>query len=195
MTSIIAPRVLATNLRGTWVRDAALVSGAALFIAVSAQVSVRLPITPVPFTGQTLAVLLAGAALGPSLGLASAALYFALALAGLPVLAPTAEGTHVTGSAVLSLPSLGYIVGFLAASYTVGRLAQAGFTRTPLRTASAMVIGNALIYAFGVVWLQHAIGTDWSTTIGLGLTPFLIGDALKVAIAAGLLPAAWKFVR
>ena len=110
MTATTASRVLASNLRGTWVRDAALVTGAALLIGVSAQISIPLPFTPVPLTGQTLAVLLTGAALGSSLGLASSALYFALALIGFPVLAPTAEGTHITGSAVLSMPSLGYVV-------------------------------------------------------------------------------------
>jgi len=195
MTSITAPRVLAAPLRGTWVRDAALVSGAALFIAASAQVSIPLPFTPVPLTGQTLAVLLTGAALGSSLGLASTALYFALALVGAPVLAPAADGSHTAGSAVLSTPLLGYIVGFMAASFIVGRLAERGFTRTPLRTAVAMVAGNAAIYALGVAWLQHALGTGWSSAIALGMTPFLIGDAIKVAIAAGLLPTAWKFIR
>lgn len=190
-----ASRVLSADLRGTWVRDAALVTGGALFIAASAQVAIPLPFTPVPLTGQTLAVLLTGAALGSSLGLASSALYFALALVGLPVLAPTAEGTHISGSAVLAMPSLGYVVGFLAASYLVGRLAERGFTRTPLRTALAMVAGNVVIYVFGVAWLQHALGASWSNAIAWGATPFLTGDAIKVAIAAALLPAAWKFVR
>lgn len=195
MTSTTAARVLATDLRGTWIRDAALVSGGALFIAASAQIAIPLPFTPVPLTGQTLAVLLTGAALGSSLGLASSALYFALALVGLPVLAPTAEGTHLTGSAVLGMPSLGYVVGFLGASYLVGRLAERGFSRTSLRTAASMVVGNAVIYAAGVAWLQHALDATWSDAIAWGLTPFLIGDAIKVIIAAALLPTAWKFVR
>ena len=195
MTATTASRVLASNLRGTWVRDAALVTGAALLIGVSAQISIPLPFTPVPLTGQTLAVLLTGAALGSSLGLASSALYFALALIGFPVLAPTAEGTHLTGSAVLSMPSLGYVVGFLAASYGTGRLAELGVTRSAWRTALAMVAGNAVIYLFGVVWLQHALNASWSDAVAWGLTPFLVGDAVKVAIAAGLLPSAWKLIR
>lgn len=195
MTSTTANRVLASNVRGTWLRDALLVSGGALFIAVSAQISVPLPFTPVPLTGQTLAVLLTAAALGSSLSLASSALYLSLALLGLPVLAPTAEGTHIAGSAVLSMPSLGYVVGFLAASYVVGRLAENGFSRTPARTALAMVVGNAVIYALGVAWLQHALKASWSDAIAWGLTPFLIGDAIKLAIATGGLPLAWKFIR
>ena len=195
MTSITAPRVLTTGLRGTVTRDVLLVVGATAFIALSAQVAVRLPFTPVPVTGQTLAVLLSAAALGPSLGVATSALYLSLALAGLPVLAPTAEGTHATGMAVLSSPSLGYVVGFLAAGWVVGRLAERGFTRTALRTALAMVAGNAVIYLLGVAWLQHAAASSWSQAVAWGLTPFLIGDAIKVALAAGLLPAAWRLTR
>ena len=195
MTAITAPRVLASPLRGSWLRDAALVVGATAFIALSAQVALPLPFTPVPLTGQTLAVLLTGAALGSSLGLAANSLYLALALAGLPVLAPTAEGTHITGSAVLAMPSLGYVAGFLAASYAVGHLAERGFTRTPLRTAIAMVIGNAVIYVFGVAWLAHALDAGIRDAVAWGLTPFLIGDAVKVALAAGLLPAAWRLLR
>lgn len=195
MTSTTASRVLAADLRGTWARDAALVTGGALFIAASAQIAIPLPFTPVPLTGQTLAVLLTGAALGSTLGLASNALYFALALIGLPVLAPTAEGTHISGTAVLSMPSLGYVIGFLAASFGVGQLAERGFTRTPLRSAVAMVAGNIVIYAFGVVWLQHALQATWADALAWGATPFLIGDAIKVAIAAALLPTCWKFIR
>lgn len=195
MTSTTAPRVLATPLRGTWLRDAVLVLGATAFIALSAQVAVPLPFTPVPLTGQTLAVLLTGAALGSSLGLAANSLYFALALVGLPVLAPTAEGTHITGSAVLAMPSLGYVAGFLVASYVIGRLAERGFTTTPVRTALAMIVGNAVIYVFGVAWLQHALGAALGDAIAWGLTPFLIGDAVKVAMAAALLPAAWRLLR
>ena len=195
MTSITAPRVLTTGLRGTVTRDVLLVVGATAFIALSAQVAVRLPFTPVPVTGQTLAVLLSAAALGPSLGVATSALYLSLALAGLPVLAPTAEGTHATGMAVLSSPSLGYVLGFLAAGWVVGRLAERGFTRTALRTALAMVAGNAVIYLLGVAWLQHAAASSWSQAVAWGLTPFLIGDAIKVALAAGLLPAAWRLTR
>lgn len=195
MTATTATGVLASDLRGTWTRDAALVSGGALFIAASAQIAIPLPFTPVPLTGQTLAVLLTGAALGSSLGLASSALYFALALVGFPVLAPTAEGMHISGSAVLAMPSLGYVVGFLAASFIVGRLAERGLTQTPLRTALAMIVGNIVIYAIGVVWLQHSLGTTWSNAIAWGATPFLIGDAIKVILAAALLPTAWKLIR
>ena len=195
MTTITAPRVLTSGLRGSVRRDAALTATTTLILAVSAQVAVRLPFSPVPITGQTLAVLLAGAALGPSLAAASSSLYIALALAGLPVLAPTADGGHLTGTAVLGSPTLGYIAGFLAASVVVGFLAERGLTHTVRGTVTSMLIGNAVIYGLGLTWLHHALGASWSTTLAWGMTPFLIGDAVKIAIAAGLLPSVWRLVR
>lgn len=195
MSTLTSTPVLTTGLRGSRVRDLALVLGGTGFIALSAQVAIPLPFSPVPVTGQTFAVLLTGATLGVGLGAASTVLYFAAALAGLPVLAPTETGTHLTGAAVLSMPTLGYVLGFIAASTLVGRLAERGFTRTPVRTAAAMVLGNLAIYGFGLLWLQHALSASWSDTVAWGLTPFLIGDALKVLLAAGLLPAAWKLLR
>lgn len=195
MSTAVSTRVLTTSLRGTWLRDLALVVSGAAFIAVSAQVSIPLPFSPVPLTGQTFAVLLTGAALGASLGLASTGLYLAAALGGLPVLAPTEDGGHLTGTAVLSMPTLGYVVGFMAASALVGALAARGYTRTPLRTVITMVAGNAAIYGLGLLWLQHALSASWSDTLAWGLTPFLVGDAVKIALAAGLLPAAWARVR
>ncbi len=187
--------VITSPFRGTRVRDAGLVITGALFIALSAQVAIPLPFTPVPLTGQTLAVLLTGAALGSTLGLASTGLYLALALFGFPVLAATSTGGHLTGIAVLSSPTLGYVVGFMLSSLVVGALANRGLSQTPLGVVLAMVAGNLAIYAAGLLWLHHAINVSWSQTVALGLTPFLIGDAIKIAIAAGLLPAAWRFVR
>ena len=195
MSTQVATPVITARLRGTVLRDALLMLGATAFIAASAQVAIPLPFSPVPLTGQTFAVLMTGAALGTGLAFASTGLYVALALVGLPVLAPNAEGVHAVGAAVLSSPTLGYVGGFLLASALVGRLAERGFTRTPLRTALAMVLGNVAIYASGLLWLHHALAASWSDTIAWGLTPFLIGDAIKVVIAAGLLPSVWRLVR
>ena len=188
-------RVLVTPLRGSVARDAALVLGAVVFIAASAQVAIPLPFSPVPLTGQTFAVLLMGAALGPTLGLSAAALYMALALAGLPVLAPTADGVHVTGAALFSHPTLGYLAGFMLASFLVGRLAERGYSRTPLRVAATMAVGNVAIYALGLLWLGFVTGGTPSQLLAWGLLPFLLGDAVKVALAAGLLPAAWSLTK
>lgn len=195
MAHATTARVLATPLRGTVARDAALVLAATAFIAASAQVAIPLPFSPVPLTGQTFAVLLTGATLGASLGTASAALYLSLALAGLPVLAPTADGVHVTGAALFGHPTLGYLAGFIVASYLVGRLAERGFTRTPVRVAAAMAAGNVAIYTLGLLWLGVATGGTLAQVLSWGLLPFLLGDIVKVALAAGLLPAAWALAK
>lgn len=195
MSTATTTPVLATGLRGTWLRDLTLTLTGTAFIAISAQISVPLPFSPVPVTGQTFAVLLTGAALGTSLGLASTALYLAAALAGLPVLAAKADGSHTTGMAVLSMPTLGYVVGFMIAAAMLGYLAEHGYSRTAMRTVIAMLVGNVIIYTLGLLWLKISLAASWSDTIAWGLTPFLVGDVFKVLLAAGLLPAAWKLVR
>ena len=119
----------------------------------------------------------------------------AAALAGLPVLAAKADGSHTTGVAVLSMPTLGYVVGFMLAAAMLGYLAEHGYSRTALRTVVAMVVGNIIIYTFGLLWLKASLAGSWSDTIAWGLTPFLVGDAFKLLLAAGLLPAAWKLAR
>jgi len=195
MSTMTTTRVLTTGLRGTWLRDLVLVMSGTVFIAVSAQIALPLPFSPVPVTGQTFAVLLTGAALGSTLGLASTGLYLAAALAGLPVLAAKSDGSHTVGMAVLSMPTLGYVVGFMLAAVVVGWLAERGFSRTALRTVIAMIAGNIIIYSLGLMWLQYSLNASWSDAIAWGLTPFLVGDAFKVLLAAGLLPAAWRLIR
>lgn len=190
-----APRVLVENITSVWVRDFVVVLGAVGFIGAMAQISIPLPFTPVPLTGQTFAVLLSVAAIGAWRGVAATILYVAAAVAGAPVLAPQTDGSHVTGLGVFGLASIGYILGFVVAAMVVGRLAEHGFTRTPLRTAVAMIAGNLAIYAVGVPLLQASTGASWSTAIAWGLTPFLIGDALKIVLAAGLLPATWAGIK
>jgi biotin transport system substrate-specific component len=113
---------------------------------------------------------------------------YALAgMAGVPWFADHSSG--------VALASFGYIVGFIVAAGVVGRLAERGATRTPLRTAAIMVIGSLVIYAFGVTWLKISLDVSWSAAIALGLTPFLLGDAVKVALAAGLFPTTWRLVQ
>jgi biotin transport system substrate-specific component len=181
-----APLVLADALPGQRVREVALVVGGACFVGLAAQLSFPLPFTPVPVTGQTLAVLLAGAALGWQRALPSMLLYLLVGMAGVPWFADGASGT--------AAPSFGYILGFVAAATLVGRLAGAGADRTPVRTVALMVLGNAVIYLFGVPWLAASLDVSLAQAVSLGVVPFLLGDAVKVAIAAGLLPAAWRLV-
>jgi len=182
-----APRVLADALPGSVVRDVVLVLGGAAFVGLAAQVAVPLPFTPVPVTGQTFAVLMVGAALGTFRGLISMSIYLLAGLIGVPWFA---SGSAAYSEGVLT-PSFGYIVGFVLAGALVGRLAERGWTRTPLRTTGMMVLGNLVIYTVGVTWLKVALSATWSDAIAWGLTPFLIGDAIKIALAAGLFPAAW----
>lgn len=187
-----SPRVLVEIVRIAWIRDFALLLGGVGLIAAMAQIAVPLPFTPVPLTFQTFGVMYVVAALGAWRGLMTTSLYFIAAVAGLPVLAPTADGGHVSGAAVFSMPSLGYVLGFIVAAVVIGRFAEAGFTKSPIKTLAAMVAGNIAIYSVGLLVLSANTGADFATTLEWGLYPFLLGDALKIVLAAGLLPATWK---
>ncbi|WNF27033.1 biotin transporter BioY [Streptomyces sp. C11-1] len=173
-------------VRHRYAVDAALVLGGAALTGIAAQIAVPVPGSPVPVTGQTFAALLIGTALGARRGFLSLAVYALVGMAGMPWFA---EGT--SGYA---MPSLGYILGMLLAATVVGALARRGGDRSVLRTAGTMVIGSAIIYAVGVPYLALATGMSLSAAVAAGLTPFLIGDALKAALAMGALPAAWKLL-
>ncbi|HLH73424.1 MAG TPA: biotin transporter BioY [Chloroflexota bacterium] len=159
--------------------------------AVAARIAVYLPFSPVPITAQTLLVLLAGAALGPRRGAASQVAYIAEGVAGLPVFA----GGNA-GLAVLLGPTGGYLIGFVACAALVGWLGERRGLRSPLATFIVMLLGSALIYPFGAVWLSRVVPGGLSVAIAQGVLPFLPGDALKSAIAAGVVPSArWTIVR
>lgn len=175
--------VLADLLPASRVRDAALVVGGAALTGLAAQLAVPVPGSPVPVTGQTFAALLVGTGLGARRGVASLALYAAAGLVGVPWFAGGTSGLSV---------SFGYILGMILASALVGALARRGADRGVLRMAGTMVLGEAVIYAIGVPYLAYAAGISASAAIAAGLTPFLIGDALKAALAMGALPTAWK---
>ncbi|MCW7945286.1 biotin biosynthesis protein BioY [Streptomyces hygroscopicus] len=187
-TAIARPgEVLADLLPASRVRDIALVVGGAALTGLAAQISVPVPGSPVPVTGQTFAALLVGTSLGAGRGLLALALYALAGVAGVPWFAG--------GSSGVAAPSFGYILGMLLAATVVGALARRGADRSMLRTAGAMLLGEAIIYAVGVPYLALATGCSATAAIAAGLTPFLIGDALKAALAMGMLPAAWKLVR
>lgn len=164
----------------------ALVVGASLLIALAAQVAVPLPFSPVPVTGQTYAVLVVGAALGSRLGLAAVVLYVLEGIAGLPVFAPGGA----SGAARLLGPTGGYLVGFAAAAYCVGWLAERGWDRDLGRCALAMLAGSLLIYALGLTWLARFVPAD--RVLVAGLVPFVPGDVVKLVLAAATTPAAWR---
>lgn len=185
--SLRRPQTLADLLPGERVRDVVLVIAAAALTGAAAQLSFHLPHTVVPVTGQTFAVLLTGAALGPWRGFASMALYLVAGGLGLPWFAGHASG--------FGGPTMGYLLGFIVASAVVGELARRGGDRTPLRTVATMLLGTLLIYAVGVPYLAVSLHMGAADAIDAGMRPFLLGDGLKVLLAAGLLPAAWRLVR
>lgn len=185
MTVITARRdVLADLVPGGLARDLALVVGSAAFVGLSAQVAIPLPFTPVPLSLQTFAVLLSAAALGPARAAGAMLLYLVAGMAGVPWFSQQTSGW--------GFPSFGYVIGFALAAVVVGVLARRGADRSVTGTAATMVAGNLVIYAVGVPYLAVAIGVDLPQAIALGAVPFLIGDGLKIILAAGLLPAAWK---
>ena len=168
------------------VTKAALVVFGSLLLAVSAQF--KIPLYPVPVTGQTLVVLLIGMTYGPRLGGITLAAYLFEGALGLPVFAGGAAGV-----AVLMGPTAGYLFGFLLAAIAMGYLAERGMGRTVVSTIAAMVIGNCVVYLCGALWLANFIG--FGEAIVMGVLPFLYGDALKLVVAAGLMPWAWRAVK
>lgn len=171
--------------------DGSLIVLGSLFVAVFAQLSISLQ--PVPVTGQTFAVLLVGMVLGSRRGALALAAYLAEGLAGLPVFAEARSGL-----ATVLGPTGGYLVGFIAAAWLVGLLAERGFDRTLFKTFVAMIAGNVVIYAFGLAWLSSFPFVSGflgeSGLFALGMFPFLLGDGLKAFLAALLLPSAWKLI-
>ena len=177
--------------------------GGSVLVAGLAQISFWLPFTPVPITGQTLGVLLVGAAYGPALGAATLGLYVFWGLVGLPVFAPNADGSHDTGLQVLRATSAtgGYLIGFVVAAALTGWLSRLGWDRNIRSSIGAMLLGSIAIYAVGVPWLYHALPpaidgnpVTLDTALSFGLYPFIIGNTFKLLVAAGLLPVAWRLL-
>lgn len=167
--------------------DAALIICASLLIGLCAQIAVWFAFSPVPVTGQTFAVLMIGALLGRRRGSLAVVAYIIEGAAGLPVFA-----LGRSGFAVLAGPTGGYLVGFVAAAWITGLLAEKGWDRRVWTTVLAMLLGNACIYVFGLLWLSCLVGI--SSAPALGLYPFVIGDILKITLAAMVLPLGWKLL-
>ena len=198
MTAIALPRkrVLADHVPavagvpasvGARVRDVALVAAGAGLIGLLSQWSIPLPGTPVPLTLGTFAVLLTGASLGGLRALLSVGTYLVAGGLGVNWFAGHKDGWGG--------PTCGYDIGFVIAATVVVWLALGCGARTVAKTVVTMVLGNLVIYAVGVSWLMNATGMDLQAGLTAGMTPFLIGDAIKIAAAAGLLPAAWSLVK
>ncbi|GLW53213.1 biotin transporter BioY [Kitasatospora phosalacinea] len=186
-TAVLADLLPQASTRfGARARDLALVVGGAALTGLAAQLSVPVPGSPVPVTGQTFAALLVGTALGARRGAAALGLYLAAGTAGLPWFA---QGTSGAG-----LATLGYVIGFVVAAALTGALARRGADRSPLATAGAMALGSLAIYAVGVPYLAFALDVPLAKAADLGLYPYLVGDALKMALAMGALPLTWKLL-
>ena len=171
------------------VNNAFLVLAGALLTALFAQISIDVPPSPVPITGQTLAVGLVGATLGARRGASSLALYAVLGLF-LPVYADGESGWDVVWGA-----SGGYIIGFIVAAWLIGRLAEHGADRRPLLAFGAFIAGQLVIFALGLAGLKLAVGESWGWTIHNGFSIFIVGGLVKALVGAIALPSAWSIVR
>ena len=191
LTLTTRPTIVDSFIPRSLAADIALVIGGTALTAAAAQLVI--PTSPVPFTGQTFAVLLVGAALGANRAAASMFLYLLVGAAGLPVFTEGKSGLFDDAGKLTG--TLGYIVGFVLASALVGFLAERGWAKSSLGVISAFLLGNAVIYALGLPWLQYSYGVSWDQTITWGFTPFVVGDLLKLVAAAFVLPGAWLLVK
>lgn len=186
LSEVVFDKLMTPSVTANAVMKAALVVFGSVLLAASAQF--KIPLYPVPITGQTLVVLLIGMTYGSRLGGITIAAYLLEGALGLPVFAGGAAGV-----AVLMGPTGGYLFGFFLAGMAMGYLAELGMGRTAASTVAAMVIGNCLIYLCGALWLANFIG--FSQAIAAGVLPFLYGDALKLVVAAALMPMAWRVLK
>ncbi len=185
----------ATTLRNAYVTRSnaatkvALVLGGVAFLSLMAQITVPVPGSPVPVTGQTLGALLLATAYGASLGFTTFASYMIIGFLGAPVFA---SGGH--GLARMMGATGGYLVGMLIASLITGFLAGRKWDQKISTVIPTMLIGDAVIFTTGLIWLHHVAGATWTWTFSKGFTPFILGEVIKIAIACTTLPTLWRFV-
>ena len=176
-----------------FIQDAVLVVGFALLTAIAAQIEIPLGFTPVPLTGQTFAVLLSGAVLGMRRGALSQLVYWFAGLTGLPFYSGGAGGWEKGTGA-----TMGYLIGFVAASGAIGYLAEKKHDRNFATSLPAMLLGSTIIYAFGAAWLSIHLNLPLANgeqnAISLGVAPFLVGDLLKALVAAGCTTSVWAAI-
>lgn len=177
--------------RSTALTHATFIVGGTLFIAALAQIAVPVPGSPVPVTGQTLAVYLIGTTYGARLGFATFATYLLAGIAGAPVFA-AATGVASHGIARLTGATGGYLIGMLVATFVLGALADRKADQKFKTSFPALTLGSAIVFAFGLIWLKTSLDLSWSATISAGLTPFIFGELLKIAITATSLPLIWR---
>jgi biotin transport system substrate-specific component len=177
--------------RSTALTQALFVVGGIGFIALLAQISIPVPGSPVPVTGQTLAVLLIGTTYGARLGFITFASYLLAGIAGAPIFAHSATSAN-HGIARLTGATGGYLVGMLVASLLLGYLADRKADQKFKTSFPALLFGDLVIFAFGLTWLHASLDMTWTATFKAGFTPFILGEALKIAITATSLPLVWR---
>jgi biotin transport system substrate-specific component len=177
--------------RSTALTHATFIVGGTLFIAALAQIAVPVPGSPVPVTGQTLAVYLIGTTYGARLGFATFATYLLAGVAGAPVFA-AATGATSHGIARLTGATGGYLIGMLVATFVLGALADRKADQKFKTSFPALILGSAIVFAFGLTWLHASLELTWAQTISAGLTPFIFGEFIKIAITATSLPLIWR---
>lgn len=174
--------------RSTALTHAGFIVGGTLFIAALAQIAIPVPGSPVPVTGQTLAVYLIGTTYGARLGFATFGTYLLAGIAGAPVFAPAAT----VGLARLTGATGGYLIGMLVATLILGALADRKADQKFKTSFPALILGSVIVFAFGLIWLNVSLNLTWAQTISAGLTPFIFGEVIKIAITATSLPLIWR---
>ena len=174
--------------RSTALTHAGFIIGGTLFIAALAQIAIPVPGSPVPVTGQTLAVYLIGTTYGARLGFATFATYLLAGIAGAPVFAPAAT----VGLARLTGATGGYLIGMLVAVLVLGALADRKADQKFKTSFPALIFGSVIVFTFGLIWLNVSLNLTWAQTISAGLTPFIFGEVIKIAITATSLPLIWR---
>jgi len=185
----------ATSLRSSLIPRTTALSNAVLVVwgiiglAALAQIAIPVPGSPVPITGQTLGVLILGTTYGSTLGTTTFAMYILAGIAGAPVFADGGHGLDIIVGA-----KGGYLIGMLVATFVLGQLARFRLDQKFLTALPSMLIGTVTTFSFGLIWLHQYTGQSWSWTFEKGLTPFIVGEVLKIAIAGTSLPAIWRVV-
>ena len=174
--------------RSTALTHAGFIVGGTLFIAALAQIAIPVPGSPVPVTGQTLAVYLIGTTYGARLGFATFSTYLLAGIAGAPVFAPAAT----VGLARLTGATGGYLIGMLVATLVLGALADRKADQKFKTSFPALIFGSVIVFTFGLIWLNVSLNLTWAQTISAGLTPFIFGEIIKIAITATSLPLIWR---
>ena len=177
--------------RSTALTEALFVVGGVGFISLLAQISLPVPGSPVPVTGQTLAVLLIGTTYGARLGLMTFATYLLAGIAGAPIFAPSATSANHGIDRIVGATG-GYLVGMLVASFVLGYLADRKADQKFRTSFPALLLGDLVIFTFGLTWLHASLDMTWAATFKAGLTPFILGEVLKIAITATSLPLVWR---